>query len=112
MMELQKLQPSWHASTFQNWQEIFKNEELDMDDVVRLNNEDLKDIGVIKLKHRKLILQETEKLGKGTSRPAADMNIKRMRITTSRQAQSKVVRISGQGTYVWRKAMVDQSHTL
>ena len=51
--------------------EIFKNEELDMDDVVRLNNEDLKDIGVNKLKHRKLIMQETEQLGKGTSRPAA-----------------------------------------
>ena len=42
-----------------------------MDDVVSLNNEDLKDIGVNKLKHRKLIIQETEKLGQGTSRPAA-----------------------------------------
>jgi len=51
--------------------EIFKNEELDMDDVVNLNNEDLKDIGVNKLKHRKLIMQETAKLGQGSSRPAA-----------------------------------------
>ena len=50
--------------------EIFKNEELDMDDLVNLNNEDLKVIGVNKLKQRKLIMQEIQKLGKWSSRPA------------------------------------------
>ena len=40
--------------------EIFKKEELSMDDVLNLSNEELKDIGVKKMKHRKLILQETQ----------------------------------------------------
>ena len=42
--------------------EIFKSEELGMDDVLNLSNEELKDIGVKKMKHRKLILQETQML--------------------------------------------------
>ena len=45
--------------------EIFKNEELDMDHVVNLSNEELREIGVSKLKHRKLILQETQTKKKG-----------------------------------------------
>ena len=49
---------------------IFEEQEFDMEDVVNLSNEDLKDIGVNKLKHRKLILEETQKLRKGSSRPA------------------------------------------
>ena len=41
-----------------------------MDDVVNLSNEELREIGVSKLKHRKLIMQETQKIRKGSSRPA------------------------------------------
>ena len=51
--------------------EIFENEEFDMNDVLKLSNDELKDIGVSKLKHRKLITQETQKLRKGTSIPSA-----------------------------------------
>ena len=39
-----------------------------MNDVVNLSNEELKDIGVSKFKHRKLITQETQKLRRGSSR--------------------------------------------
>ena len=49
---------------------IFEEQEFDMDDVVNLSNEELKDIGVSKLKHRKLITQETQKLRRGSSRTA------------------------------------------
>ena len=41
-----------------------------MDDVVNLSNDDLREIGVNKLKHRKLITQETQKMRKGNSRSA------------------------------------------
>mgnify|MGYP001463637450 CR=1 FL=1 len=42
-----------------------------MDDVVNLSNEELKDIGVNKLKHRKLITQETQNMRKRSSSAAA-----------------------------------------
>ena len=47
-----------------------------MDDVVNLSNEELKDIGVNKLKHRKLITQETQKMRKKCSSAAAAVSAK------------------------------------
>ena len=41
---------------------IFEKEELVMEDVMKLSNEDLKDIGVDRLKHRKLIKEEIERM--------------------------------------------------
>ena len=58
--------------------EIFENEEFDMDDVVNLSNEELKDIGVSKLRHRKMITQETQKLRKGSSGPAGPVLVKQI----------------------------------
>ena len=57
--------------------EIFKKEEFDMDDVVNLSNEELRDIGVSKLKHRKMTTQEAQKRRKGSSRPA--LTVKKIR---------------------------------
>ena len=41
-----------------------------MDDVVNLSNDDLREIGVNKLKHRKLIMQEIEKMREGLAASA------------------------------------------
>ena len=57
-----------------------------MDDVVNLSNEELKDIGVNKLKHRKLIMQETQKMRKGSSSLAASAKEKVSEITVTNYA--------------------------
>ena len=44
--------------------EIFAREELSLDDVLKLTNEELKDIGVDKLKTRKFIIEEAQKMKK------------------------------------------------
>ena len=44
---------------------------------MNLTNEELREIGVSKLKHRKLILQETQTKKKGSSRPA--LTVKQIR---------------------------------
>ena len=41
---------------------IFQEEEFSIEDLMKLNNEEMKDIGVVKLKHRRLILEEIQKL--------------------------------------------------
>ena len=42
--------------------EIFRRQRLSMDDILELSNEELKDIGVDLLKHRKLIIESAEKM--------------------------------------------------
>ena len=63
--------------------DIFEEQEFDMDDVLNLSNEELKDIGVNKLKHRKLIMQETQKMRKGSSSLAASAKEKVSEITVT-----------------------------
>ena len=54
-----------------------------MNDLLNLSNEDLKDIGVNKLKYRKLIMQETQKMREGRSSLVASAKEKVPEITVS-----------------------------
>ena len=80
---------------------IFENEEFDMEDVVNLSNEELREIGVSKLKHRKLITQETQKLRSGSSRPAEPMpvtqTLKEPEVENSSEKPKKFMVISSTG---------------
>ena len=81
--------------------EIFENEEFDSDYSVNLSNEDLKEVEVRELKNRKLITQETQKMRRGSSRPAGPVTVKQIEkepeVENSREKQKKLVVISSTG---------------
>ena len=83
--------------------EIFENEEFDMEDVVNLSNEELKDIGVSKLKHRKLITQETQKLRRGSSRPASPEPISVKQIVKEHEVEYSIDKPEEQETQKLRR---------
>ena len=69
-----------------------------MGDVVKLSNDELREIGVNKLKHRKLITQETQKMRKGSPRSALSAHqIEKELEDISRGKPKKLVLISTGG---------------
>ena len=83
--------------------EIFEEQEFDMDDVLNLSNEELKDIGVSKLKHRKLITQETQKLRNGSSRPAGPEPMSAKQIEKEHEAENSIDKPEEQETQKLRR---------
>ena len=69
-----------------------------MGDVVKLSNDELREIGVNKLKHRKLITQETQKMRKGSPRSALSAHqTEKKTEDISREKPIKLVLISTGG---------------
>ena len=86
--------------------EIFRRQRLSMDDILELSNEELKDIGVDLLKHRKLIMEEAEMI---SSTVGASQHNNPIQITGSSIERVFTLSATGRAGEKWSSCLGDYS---